>query len=225
MRALVVDDEPHARADLVRQLQALGVQIAAEAPDGPSALRAIERERPDLVFLDIGLPGLDGLAVAARGDLPPIVFVTASPAHASAAFDLDACDYLVKPVTVERLRRAIERAGRRVALEPSGARLRVTDSKGTRFVDARRIESFSALQKYVSFVADGEEMLIRASLDELEQRLAPEGFVRAHRAHLVRTAAVERTEDAEQGLVLVLASGARIPVSKRLRSEVLRSLG
>ncbi|MDQ3037063.1 MAG: LytTR family DNA-binding domain-containing protein [Myxococcota bacterium] len=225
LRAIVVDDEAHARADLVRLLVGLGVTIVAEASDGPSAIRAIERERPDVVFLDIELPGLDGLAVAARGDLPPIVFVTAYPAHASEAFDLDACDYVVKPATAERLSRAIERATRRVALEGGGStRLRVTDSKGTRFVDARRVDVFSALEKYVAFTVDGEELLLRASLDELEARLGPEGFVRAHRAHLVRRGAVERTEERDHGLVLVLASGACIAVSKRLRAGVLRSL-
>jgi DNA-binding LytR/AlgR family response regulator len=225
LRAIVVDDEPHARADLVRLLVGLGATIVAEAGDGPSALRLIERERPDVVFLDIELPGLDGLAVAARGDLPPVVFVTAYPAHASRAFDLDACDYVVKPATAERLARAIERATRRVALEGSGStRLRVTDARGTRFVDARRVDVFSALEKYVAFTVDGEELLLRASLDELEARLAAEGFVRAHRSHLVRRGAVERTEERAHGLVLVLASGARIAVSKRLRATVLRAL-
>jgi DNA-binding LytR/AlgR family response regulator len=207
----------------VRALRELGVAIAAEAADGPSAVRAIERERPDVVFLDIELPGLDGLSVAARGDLPPVVFVTAYPEHAPAAFDLDACDYVVKPATRERLERALARASRRVALE--GTRLRVTDAKGTRFVDARRVDAFAAVDKYISFHVDGEELLLRGSLDDLEERLAPEGFVRAHRSHLVRRGAVVRTEDGEHGLVLVLASGTRVPVSKRLRAAVARALG
>ncbi len=228
LRAVVVDDEEHVRADLVRILAELGIDVVAEAADGPTALRLIEREAPDVVFLDIGLPGLDGLSVAARGALPPIVFVTAHAAHAAAAFDLDACDFLVKPVTRERLRRAIERATRRVALEASTRegtyRLRVTDKKGTRFIDARRVERFSALEKYVELVVDGEELLLRASLDELEAGLMSEGFLRVHRSHLVRRAAVTRTEDGAQGLVLVLASGARVPVSKRLRAAVTRAL-
>jgi two-component system LytT family response regulator len=220
VRAVVVDDEPHARADLVRALALLGVEIVGEAADGPSALRVIERERPAIVFLDIELPGLDGISLAARGELPPIVFVTAHAAHAPRAFDLDAVDYVLKPATPERLSRALSRAARRVELED--ARLRVTDGKGTRYVDPHRVEVFSAGEKYVSFTVDGEEHLLRTSLDDLEARL--DGFVRAHRAHLVRKAAVTRTEDAASGLVLVLASGARIPVSKRLRTSVLRAL-
>ena len=226
LRAVVVDDEPHVRADLVRMLGALGVEVVAEADDGPGAIRAIDAARPDVVFLDIGLPGLDGLSVAARGDLPPIVFVTARPDHAPAAFDLDACDYLLKPVTLERLRRAVARASRRVVLtgEPS-ARLRITDARGARYVDPRLVEVFSAQEKYVTLTVDGEELLLRASLEDLEARLGSQGFVRAHRAHLVRRSAVVRTEDAGQGLVLVLSSGARVPVSKRLRSGVLAALG
>ncbi len=226
LRAVVVDDEANQRADLVRMLAQLDVEVVAEAADGPSALEQIEQERPDVVFLDIALPGLDGLSVAARGDLPPIVFVTAYSGHAPEAFDLEACDYVVKPVELSRLRRAVERAGKRVALETAdeGARLRVTDHRGTRFVDARRVEAFSAVDKYVRFVIDGEEMVLRASLDDLERKLADEGFLRVHRAHLVRARTVARTEDGRQGLVLVLASGARVPVSRRLRAAVMREL-
>lgn len=222
LRVVVVDDEHHVRADLVRALRSLGVDVVAEAADGPDALRVIERERPAVVFLDIGLPGLDGLSLAARGDLPPIVFVTAHAEHAPRAFDLDACDYVLKPASPERLTRALERAARRVELD--GARLRVTDARGTHYVDPHRVEVFSAVEKYVSFTVDGDEHLLRTSLDELETRLADAGFFRAHRAHLVRRAAVTRTEDETHGLVLVLVSGARIPVSKRLRAQVLRAL-
>lgn len=225
LRAVVVDDEPHARADLVRVLTELGVEVVEQAEDGPSALRSIDRARPDVVFLDIELPGLDGISVAARGDLPPIVFVTAYAEHATRAFDLDACDYVLKPVTAERLRRAIARASRRVAFEgEGGTRLEVREARGARFVDAHRVEVFSALEKYIAFTVDGEELLLRSSLDELERRLAPEGFVRAHRAHLVRKSAVVRVEDGAQGMILVLSSGTRVPVSKRLRAPLRRVL-
>lgn len=229
LRAVVVDDESHARADLVRALRALGVTVVAEAADGAAALRLINREAPDVVFLDIRLPDLDGLSLAARAGLPPIVFVTAHTQHAPAAFDLDACDYVVKPVTRERLARALQRLARRVTVEheeqSAHLRLRVTEGKRTRWVDAARVEVFSAVDKYVAFVVDGEELLLRESLDDLERQLGPERFVRAHRAHLVRIPAVDHTEDGAQGLVLVLASGARVPVSKRERAAVRRALG
>ena len=154
--------------------------------------------------------------------LPPIVFVTAHVEHASKAFDLDACDYVLKPVSKERIQRALARVLRRVRIdetEQAVPRLRVTHAKGSHFVEVRRIEAFRAVEKYVAFDVDGEEHLLRESLDDLETRFASAGFVRAHRAHLIRTAAVIRTEDAEQGLVLVMQSGLRIPVSKRVRSS------
>lgn len=224
LRAVVVDDEPHARADLMRALATLGVAVVAEAADGVTATRVIDAQRPDVVFLDIDMPGLDGLSVAARVDLPPIIFVTAHAEHASRAFDLDAVDYVLKPVQAERLSRALARVSRRVALESGTSRLRVSDTQGTRYVDARRVEVFSASEKYVLFHIDGEEHLLRESLDVLETRLAAEGFVRAHRASLVRLSAVVRTEDGDEGLVLVLASGLRVPVARRHRAALKRRL-
>jgi two-component system, LytTR family, response regulator len=225
LRALVVDDEPNARADLVRTLEELGVVVVCEAADAKGALVALEREKPQVMFLDIELPGMDGLALAARPELPPIVFVTAHAEHASSAFDLDACDYVRKPVTRERLERAISRLERRVTwADPESSRLRVTTSKGTRLIEAGRVPVFSAGDKYVHFVVDGEEHLLRASLDELEIRLGPEGFLRTHRAHLVQTRSIERWEDGARGLVLSLKDGSTVPVSKRMRSRVLAAL-
>lgn len=228
LRAVVVDDEAHARAELTRLLVALGVEVIGEAADGWAAARVAAALRPDVLFLDVNIPGIDGLSLAARGGLPPVVFVTAHAAHAPEAFDLDACDFVLKPVSSERLERALRRVARRVQLEAqpgAPSRLRVTDAKGTRWVDARRVEVFSAVDKYVAFDDAGEELLLRESLDELEERLAAEGFVRAHRAHLVRASAVVRADDGARGLVLVLASGREVPVSKRARAAVLRALG
>jgi DNA-binding LytR/AlgR family response regulator len=235
LRAIVVDDEPYVRADLIRVLEALDIEVVGVAEDGVRAIQLIDTVEADVIFLDIHMPALDGLSVASRTvhegpnrARPPIVFVTAHAEHATSAFDLDACDYVLKPVTQERITRALSRVLRRVQIdetERDAPRLRVTDTKGSRFIDVRRIEVFRAVEKYVSFEMGGEEHLIRESLDDLETRFAPLGFLRAHRAHLVRTSAVARTEDAEHGLVLVLTGGARVPVSKRMRAQVLRGLG
>ncbi len=232
LRAIVVDDEPHVRADLVRVLESLDVTVVATGEDGVSAIRLIASVEADVVFLDIQMPGLDGLNVVSSAEhagrpLPPVVFVTAHEEHASKAFDLDACDYVLKPVSKERIQRALARVLRRVRIEETdqaAPRLRVTHAKGSHFVEVRRIEAFRAVEKYVAFDVDGQEHLLRESLDDLETRFASEGFVRAHRAHLIRTAAVIRTEDAEQGFVLVMQSGLRVPVSKRLRAQVMRAL-
>lgn len=231
LRAIVVDDEKHVRADLIRALTSLDVEVVAVAEDGVRGIAAIDSIEADVLFLDIHMPGLDGLSVASRMQLAkpslPIVFVTAHAEHASSAFDLDACDYVLKPVTQERIRRALSRVLRRVQIdetERDAPRLRITDAKGARFVDVRRIDLFRAEEKYVAFDLDGEEHLVRESLDALETRFAPLGFLRVHRAHLVRITAVERTEDGDHGLVVVLQGGVRVPVSKRLRTQVMKAL-
>jgi len=232
LRAIVVDDEKHVRADLVRVLESLDVTVVATAEDGVNAIRLIASVEADVVFLDIQMLGLDGLNVVSRAAhegrvMPPIVFVTAHEAHATKAFDLDACDYVLKPVSRERIQRALARVLRRVRVDETdnlAPRLRVTHAKGSHFVEVHRIEAFRAVEKYVAFDVDGQEHLLRESLDELETRFASMGFVRAHRAHLVRAAAIVGTEDAEQGFVLVMQSGQRLPVSKRLRAQVTRAL-
>jgi DNA-binding LytR/AlgR family response regulator len=224
LRVVVADDEAPVRADLVRMLQALDVLVVGEASDGQEALALTLRERPDLLFLDIQMPLLDGLSLAARDGLPPIVFVTAHPEHAHHAFDLDACDYVVKPITKERISMALLRAGRRVELETptaGNARLRVTEGRTTRFIDARRIEAFWATDKYIAFRDGDEEHLLRASMNELEAQLGEHGFLRVHRAHLVRVSSIESMTDGAEGLVLTLTSGARVPVSRRARAAVL----
>jgi two-component system LytT family response regulator/two-component system response regulator LytT len=123
MRVLVVDDEQLAREELCYQLDQLGdIEIVGQAADGLEALAAVERHEPDLVFLDIQMPGLGGFEVARRllekGDEPPaLVFVTAFDQHAIEAFDVNAVDYLLKPVEAGRLEQALQRARRRVEAE------------------------------------------------------------------------------------------------------------
>jgi len=124
MRILVVDDEELARGRLVRMLAAIpDMKVVGEAGDGVSALAQIEALRPDLVLLDVEMPGLDGLAVAERPDMPPIVFTTAHSRFAVDAFEADAYDFLLKPVSRDRLLRAIEkvRARRLAAVGPRGS--------------------------------------------------------------------------------------------------------
>ncbi len=225
LRVVVADDEAPVRADLVRMLRALDADVIGEASDGQEALALVLREQPDLFFLDIHMPSLDGLSLAAREGLPPIVFVTAHAEHAHRAFDLDACDYVVKPITKERISIALRRASKRVELEASGnARLRVTEGRTTRFIDARRIEAFWATDKYIAFQDGDEEHLLRASMSELEAQLGAHGFLRIHRAHLVRVSAIVSLDDGAEGLVLTLVSGARVPVSRRARAAVLGAL-
>lgn len=234
MKILVVDDEPVARERLERAL----VQIEAghevtQAGNAREALTRIGLERPDVVLLDIEMPGVDGLTLAALPTLPPVILVTAHADRALAAFEAGVVDYLVKPVSRARLMQALERVGARQtpagasttsATEPTPWRLTVVDGSLRRFVDARDVDCFHAEEKYVRFAVGGREHLVRESLDALEDRLGALGFVRAHRAALVRIDAVQAFDQAAGGTV-VLRSGQQVPVSRRSLAAVRRALG
>jgi DNA-binding LytR/AlgR family response regulator len=225
---LVVDDEPLARARLVRMLARIeGVELAGEAEDGEQALERAAALAPDVILLDIDMPGLDGLAVAETEGLPPIVFTTGHPGYAVDAFDVEAADYLLKPITEERLERALRKVEARRSAPAAASepwRLVVADGSLRVFVDAREVTCFSADQKYVAFRWRERELLLRESLDALALRLAPYGFLRANRAALVRRDAVVAFDGADGG-TLVLSDDQRIPVSRRALASVREALG
>lgn len=217
MRVLVVDDEAPARARLVRLLSDLGIADVLEASDAAQAERVLSRPdgARDVVLLDVTMPGIDGLSFAAHAGLPVVVFVTGDATHAARAFDVEAADFLVKPVTRERLGRAIERAKRRAALVPGQevVRLRVIETERERFVDATRVDHFRADAKYVVFDDGAGEQVVRESLDTLEPRLP--AHARVHRAHLVRLGAIVELRSTDAGALAILRSGAEVPVSRR----------
>lgn len=230
MRALVVDDEVLARERLIRMLERVpGAQVVGEAENGSVALTQIAKLKPDVVLLDVQMPGVDGLELAETPGVPPIIFTTAHVQFAATAFDLDAVDFLVKPVRQDRLERALDRLARRTAAatKPSTAahQLTVHSTGSVRFVDARTVTAFRALDKYTEFTLDGEELLVRESLDSLEKRLIDAGFVRVHRAGLVRLDAVKSLDTRGEGLVVRLSDGAEVEVSRRQAVELRRLLG
>jgi DNA-binding LytR/AlgR family response regulator len=240
MRVLVVDDEAPARRRLVRQLAEVpGVELAGEAEDAETTLRAIEAHAPDVVLLDIRLPGVDGLTLAQRhADLPPIIFVTAYDEFAVQAFEVNAVDYLLKPVRQERLAAALERArGRaRASREQVSRALQtvapvdptrvVTVSRGeVRFFDARTITRFWSSEKYTMFRAEGEEHLTEEPLGLLEERLGASGFVRVHRAELVHVPSVRALRQEDGASEVVLADGQVARVSRRSVAAIRAALG
>jgi DNA-binding LytR/AlgR family response regulator len=239
MRVLVVDDEPIARRRLIRMLERIdGVTVAGEAEDGEDALAKIDALAPELLLLDIRMPGLDGLAVARREGLPPVIFTTAHADHAVEAFDAAAIDYLLKPVESGRLMEAIERARQRrnnvdlarivetlSSLSITAPRLVARRGESSWLVDAREIPRLQATDKYVLIYREGRELILDQSLAELEQTLAPHGFCRVHRAELVNLSAVRAVHRTVRGLVLELTDGARVAVSRRRAAEVLARLG
>ena len=238
VRALIVDDEPIARAGLRRMLAEYPwLECAGEAASGPAALEALDRLRPELVFLDIEMPGLDGVEVLRRAPASPlVVFTTAYAEHAVTAFELGALDYLLKPFGPERLSAALERV--RAALgepaPPAGERLRETWSQGPihrLFVRSGRaivpvaVESvrwFEAVGDYVAAHADGGQHLLHVPLQRLEARLDPARFERIHRTHIVnldRVGSFRREPDGR--MVALLDDGTRLAVS-RARAQHLR---
>jgi two-component system LytT family response regulator len=228
IRVLVVDDEPLARRG-IRQLLAKhrDITVVGECRDGREAVRAIETLAPDLVFLDIQMPGLDGFAaIRAHGAdrMPAIVFVTAHDEFAVRAFDVNAVDYLVKPLSEARFEATLKRVRQRLRLaEAAGTGLVVPTATGQLVLDASEIDWIEARDYYAGVHTGGKRYLVRESLRSLERRLNPAHFVRVHRGAIVRLDRVrELRARPGGGSVAVLRDGARVPVSRRL-GERLRS--
>jgi DNA-binding LytR/AlgR family response regulator len=203
------------------------VSVVGEADSGARALAEIERLKPNAVLLDVQMPGIDGLALAERPGMPPIIFTTAHVQFAADAFDLDAVDYLIKPIRQDRLVRALDRVRRREGRPETQAtnQLAVHEAGNVRFVDARQVLAFRALDKYTEVALGKERLLVRDSLDALLERFEGLGFVRVHRSALVRRDAVVELVSADGGLSLRLTDGSSVEVSHRQAAEVRRRLG
>ncbi len=246
MRILIVDDEPLARRRLARMLGRIrGVEVVGQAGDGVEARALIAELAPDLVLLDVQMPGLDGLSLVAEGGaLPPIVFTTAHREHAVRAFELAAVDYLLKPVEPARLAQALERVRLRQgpSLQPKaleevvaravgriiGARPeRIAAKSGStvHLLDAAALSRLYASDKYTLIHHDGEEYVLDESLHELEARLEPLGFLRVHRRELINLAKVRALHHEELGTVVELDDGQRARVSRRALAALKARLG
>ncbi|MEP6572070.1 MAG: response regulator [Gemmatimonadota bacterium] len=247
VRVLVVDDEPLARRG-VRQLLVdhPDMRVIGECRDGREALRALETLKPDLVFLDVQMPDLDGFGVIrARGveRMPAVVFVTAHDEFAVRAFETNALDYLVKPLSRARFDATVRRVRERLCFPvgaatasrlaaaigipaPPPARaegLVVSTPTGQLVVDPGDITWIEARDYYAGVHAGGKCHLIRESLHSLERRLGSAGFLRVHRGALVRLSQVREVRALPGGsAIVVLKDGARIRASRR-RAERLRS--
>ena len=246
IRTLIVDDEPLARRVLAEELAEIdGVEVVGEATDGETALSSIERLSPCLVFLDIQMPVMDGFEVVRRidGPLPAIVFVTAFSEHALKAFEVGAADYLLKPVSAERLAVAVER-GREARRSPLESAERVartlnaeTSSMGQRRpkIVARKGHDYHLLDldEVYAFQADGEivwiltaqsKFLATQTLQALDERLAGSQFQRVHRSVLVNTDKIRKMGAlSSQRWLLTLGNGLEFVVSKR-QAPLVRDL-
>jgi two-component system LytT family response regulator len=243
IRTLIVDDEPLAREGLrLRLRDEPDVEVVGEAADVPAAARAIAELRPDLVLLDVQMPGGDGfdaLERAAGVHLPLVVFCTAHDEHALRAFEVHALDYLMKPVSSARLQEALQRVRRGMGRPEDPARLhallaargaprRLLVQQGSRWValPEAEIRWAKAAANYVRIFARGSEFLLRSTFRSLVARLHPEGFVRVHRSVLVAVDAVREVRPRPAGdQEVVLEDGMALPVGRAFRRRLLLALG
>lgn len=240
-RALVVEDEAPAR----RALQLLlashqDVQVVGECSTGPEAVDLIQRTRPDLLFLDVHLPGFGGFEVLQRvKDAVPasVIFVTAYDQYAVRAFDTPAVDYLLKPFDDERFDRALERAKARVRHKPADLpqpgslqsfleRLAVRDSGRIFFVRASEIDWIEAQDDYVQLHLGDRAHLVRERMHYLEARLDPRRFVRIHRSSIVNIDRVKELQPFFHGeYSVLLEDGTRLKLSRNYRHRLELLLG
>ena len=250
LRVLVVDDEEPARQRLVDLLKKDSrIECILEAANGRAAVDIIARESPDLVFLDVHMPELDGLQVIETvgiAAMPLTVFVTAYDEHAIRAFEANALDYLLKPFSDERLEAALARAkarhGERSLHEfgqsvlrvlctrpPAGRyldRLVVKSAGSTRFIRVADIDCIEAAGVYVNLHVFGKELLYRSGLNELSANLDPGRFVRVHRSVVVNIDSIMELQPISHGqFELVLKGGRRARVSRTYRIELEKRLG
>ena len=246
LRILIADDEPLARERLRALLpQDISYEIVAECASGTEAVEAIRRDKPDVAFLDMQMPGCDGLKVVegiAPADRPAIVFVTAHDKFAVEAFGVRAVDYVLKPFDRARLETALERAAEYVAARRAGAlgariesllasagaavpprpeRLAVKADGRFVFLNFDEIVWVEAADNYVVIhTTAGERMMPRDTLSSIEERLGPQKFTRVSRSAIVRIDQVKELQPTAQGdYTILLREGTRIPLSRGLRGR------
>jgi len=230
MRLLIVDDEAPARARLRRLLAAIeGAEVVGEAADGEQALALAEHLQPDALLLDVQMPELDGLAVAASlpDDGPAVIFVTAFDAFALQAFDARAVDYLLKPVAPERLARALDRVRQRAAprVPMPTTQLLVPTRAGVQVLRVADIQWLEAADNYVTLHTPGREWLLRRTLAGLLADLG-DGFIRVHRSIAVAWAQVAEVRPNDKGDALLrLRDGTELACSRAYRTALMQRLG
>jgi two-component system, LytTR family, response regulator len=251
MRVLLVDDEQLALDRLCALFADIdGVEIVGQARDGESALVAIGELRPDLVILDIQMPGHSGLRTASEIEgehRPEIVFITAHEQYAADAFDVDAADYLLKPVRFDRLRQAVNRARRRreisaqaqkadllasqvealrsTASAVNDAGFWVPERNGQRRVPLDTIGWIEAARDYVLLHTDTRSHMLRTTMAALEEKLAGTALVRVHRSAFVRPDKVAEVRRANRAVTLVLTDGANVQVGPSYIDTLSELLG
>ena len=243
-RAVIVDDEELARRVLRELLRAHNeVEVVAECPNGFEAVKAVAELKPDLLFLDVQMPKLDGFEVLELiGEGPAVIFVTAYDQYALRAFEAHAVDYLLKPFGADRLKVALERTKERLggklpppaelaaAARPPAQyleRIVVKDGSRVHIIPVAKLDYAEAQDDYVALAVEGKKHLKQQTLSNLEKGLDPERFLRIHRSYIVNLDRLGKVEPyGKDTHVVILTTGAQLPVSRsgyaRLR-EILES--
>ena len=239
LAVMIVDDEPLARERVRSLLETESdIEVTAECADGPSALAAYGERRPDIMFLDVQMPAMDGFELLERlpAPLPVVIFVTAYDTHAVQAFEAQALDYLLKPFKVARFRAALARARDQLArgvatqhparsspdAEPARneklARVAVRDSGRVRFIKTADIDWIEASGNYVVLHVGKEKHVLRETLSAFEQQLSPREFTRISRSAIVNLDRVQHIEPTfAHEHIVVLADGTRLDLTRGLR--------
>lgn len=236
LRAAIIDDEPLARARLRRLLEKVGgaIRVVAECVDADELLATAANCAIDVLFLDIEMPGGNGFGALARwqGPRPQVVFVTAYAHHGVRAFDARATDYLMKPVSADRLRDTLERVRHAAAHAspatevPSGKRLPLSIGQRTHLVPAVQIDLVLAHGNYLEVHAAGATYMIRNTLADFHAKLEPENFIRLHRSAIVRVAAIREIKPVGSGRFRIgLHGGRHLHSGRHFRDQVHALLG
>lgn len=229
MRAVVVEDSRIAREGLVRMLAVFPEIEVVGAADHPStALQLIRATEPDVIFLDIQMPGATGFDLLEQLQAPPrVVFTTAHAEYAVRSFDVDAVDYLLKPISHERLARAIGRLGETVvpaapkALLAGDSKIFIKDGERCHLVRLDAIRYFESCKNYVQVYFEGKHAYIKKSLNSVEERLPPRLFFRISRQHIVNLQAIVSIEESmSAGFRLRLDDGKILEISRRNAGEL-----
>jgi len=225
MRAVIVDDERLARKELLRLLSAHPeIEIIGEAASGTAALALIQKHEPDLLFLDIEMPGMTGFDLLDRlRDLPDVIFTTAYDQHALKAFEVNALDYLLKPISPARLAAALQKVrGRQTQLR---GQIFLRDAERCWIVRVTDIDILESEGNYTRVFFGSERPLIAGSLAAFEQRLDPTGFFRASRRHLINLNGIQSTElDPGANLLVTMRCGEKVALSRRQSSQLRKIL-
>ena len=233
LRAVIVDDEELARAYLREMLQSHPeIELVAECANGFEAVKAVNELSPDLLFLDVQMPKLDGFEVLELIDADPaVIFVTAYDQYAMRAFDAQAIDYLLKPFSAERFARALERVKGRTRKKPTPAprqvdRIVVRDGPKIHVIPLDKLDYAEAQDDYVALHSEGKSYLKQQPIGALEAALDAARFVRIHRSAIVNLERVARIEPyAKDSRVAILADGTRLPVSRSGYARLLEVMG